>query len=179
MATPQLSAEAKSLIRALIVPSGKQRLSIHKIKQHDFFKPISFRDVEKCRIEMPMVRQRDPKSGDFDEVEPDSCDEDFQHEFEELNARDNSDSGEDDGNFAHLPSRGGGKGNRTHQVSDGLNRDNFAAQIATSQDNLKVRLPTTFQPRDTSICVSQDSAFYNHDPAKSQNDERDTSQVLL
>ena len=50
---------------------------------------------------MPEVRQRDPKSGTFDEVEPDSCDEDFEHEYEELCGRD-SDSN-DSSKFAHLP----------------------------------------------------------------------------
>lgn len=56
---------------------------------------------------MPKVQQRDPKSGLFDEIEPDSADEDFEHEFEELcqnnvpGAKDDSDS-EESGQFAHL-----------------------------------------------------------------------------
>jgi len=33
--------------------------------------------VEKAQVKMPLVKQRDPKSGLFDDVEPDSCDEDF------------------------------------------------------------------------------------------------------
>ena len=40
---------------------------------------------------MPSVHQRDPKCGMFEDVEPDSCDEDFEHEYEELVGR-NSDS---------------------------------------------------------------------------------------
>lgn len=33
---------------------------------------------------MPTVQQRDAKSGQFEEIEPDSADEDFDHEYEEL-----------------------------------------------------------------------------------------------
>ena len=33
---------------------------------------------------MPKVNQRDPKSGQFDVIDPDSADEDFEHEYEEL-----------------------------------------------------------------------------------------------
>jgi len=43
---PEISPETKSLISGLIKPNGKNRLSILKIKQHDFFKPISWADVE-------------------------------------------------------------------------------------------------------------------------------------
>ena len=58
---------------------------------------------------MPKVDQRDPKSGMFDEIEPDSADEDFQHEYDELcgdrviNRQDVDDSSErTDDQFAHL-----------------------------------------------------------------------------
>ena len=71
--------------------NGKKRLGINKIKQHDFFKPISFSDVEKARIKMPAVSLKNPRSGLFDEVEPDSADEDFEHEYEELCGKQNSD----------------------------------------------------------------------------------------
>ena len=33
---------------------------------------------------MPEVDRRGPRSGLFDEIEPDSADEDFEHEYEEL-----------------------------------------------------------------------------------------------
>ena len=83
-AVPEISAAAKSLIRGLIVVSSKKRLTINKIKSHEFFKPISFQDVEKTRIKMPSVEMKNPSSGTFDEIEPDSADEDFEHEYEEL-----------------------------------------------------------------------------------------------
>lgn len=47
---PELSPAAKSLIRSLIVANSKKRLCITKIKQHEFFKPIKFSDIEKARI---------------------------------------------------------------------------------------------------------------------------------
>ena len=89
-AIPELSPAAKSLIRGLIVAKGKKRLSINKIKQHEFFQPINFNDVERTRIKMPAVEMKDPRSGMFDEIEPDSADEDFEHEFEELCHKDES-----------------------------------------------------------------------------------------
>lgn len=113
---------------------------------------------------------KNPRSGLFDEIEPDSCDEDFEHEFEELNQRNGSDDSSNESNqFAHLkeplPSQQV-RANQTHQV-DGVNRDNFAAQICLSPtQQTTVRLPTTFIPRETSICASQDSAFYNNDPIR-------------
>ena len=73
----EISAAAKSLIRGLVLANGKKRLNIHKIKQHDFFKPIRWADIEHCRVKMPAVEQRDPRSGMLDEIEPDSADEDF------------------------------------------------------------------------------------------------------
>ena len=88
----EVSAAAKSLIRGLIVPNSKKRLTINKIKSHDFFKPISFSDIEKTRIKMPSVEMKNPTSGMFDEIEPDSCDEDFEHEYEELCQKEGSDS---------------------------------------------------------------------------------------
>ena len=97
----KLSDEAKSLIRGLIVANGKKRLSIHKIKKHEFFGSINWTDIEKLKIRMPHVRQREPNGGNFEEVEPDSCDEDFEHEYEELIGRD-SNSGSSN-QFAHLP----------------------------------------------------------------------------
>jgi len=54
------------------------------MKQHEFFKDVMWQDIEKAKIRMPEVSQRDPKSQQFDEIEPDSCDEDFQHEYTEL-----------------------------------------------------------------------------------------------
>mmetsp|Transcript_25362 Transcript_25362/g.31754 ORF Transcript_25362/g.31754 Transcript_25362/m.31754 type:complete len:150 (+) Transcript_25362:585-1034(+) len=73
----KLSDPAKDLIRGLIVANGKKRLSIHKIKKHEFFRPIVWSDIEKVKIKMPKVSQREPKSGMFEDVEYDSCDEDF------------------------------------------------------------------------------------------------------
>jgi len=88
----------------LIVANGKKRLSINKIKQHEFFTAIKFRDIEKTRIKMPAVDMKDPRSGMFDEIEPDSCDEDFEHEFEELAQQcgSNNTSSESSNQFAHL-----------------------------------------------------------------------------
>ena len=53
---------------------------------------------------MPDVEKKDPRSGMFDEIEPDSADEDFEHEFEELCQRNDSDSqsSRSSGQFAHL-----------------------------------------------------------------------------
>ena len=47
---------------------------------------------------------KDPRSGMFDEIEPDSADEDFEHEFEELCQKNNSDdtSSHSEGQFDHL-----------------------------------------------------------------------------
>ena len=72
------------------MPSGKKRLSINKIKLHEFFKPIRFSDIEKERIPIPRVNMREPKSGDFDVIDPDSDDEDFDHEYRELYQKDNN-----------------------------------------------------------------------------------------
>ena len=101
---PEISAEAKSLIRGLIVANGKKRLSINKIKQHEFFQPIKFQDVEKTRIKMASVEMKNPRSGMFDEIEPDSADEDFEHEFEELCHKGGSvdSSSRSSNQFAHL-----------------------------------------------------------------------------
>ena len=96
----QLSDAAKKLIRGLIVPNGKKRLNIHKIKNHEFFAKIKWDQVEKVKLPMPKVHQRDPTSGMFEDVEPDSCDEDFEHEYEELVGR-QSDSNSSI-QFAHL-----------------------------------------------------------------------------
>jgi len=116
----EISAAAKSLIRGLVVPNSKKRMSINKIKLHEFFKPIKFSDIEKERIKMPKVNLRDPKSGEFDNVEPDSADEDFEHEYEELclNQNDRSSSNSSH-NFDHLKETIqvgpiAGKGNQTH-----------------------------------------------------------------
>ena len=43
------------------------------------------------RVKMPKIEMKDPRSGMFDEIEPDSADEDFEHEFEELCQKNNSD----------------------------------------------------------------------------------------
>ena len=139
---------------------------------------------------MPTVEMRNPNSGTFDEIEPDSADEDFEHEYEELCQKDGSanQSSGSSAQFAHLKESMNGplpKANQTHQVSDGLNKDNFAAQIQPNQAHqTQVRLPTTFIPRETSICASQDSAFYNNDPAKGEtsqdgNNPMNNSQVML
>ena len=94
----EVSPAAKSLIRGLIQPNSKKRTSIHKLKQHEFFKPLKWSDVENCRIRMPKVDLKDPKSGQFDMIEPDSCDEDFEHEYEALCEKSSNNSGQ----FAHL-----------------------------------------------------------------------------
>ena len=91
------------------------------MKKHDFFKPIKWSDVEHCRIKMPSVEQKDPKSGMFDEIEPDSADEDFDHEYEELCANNgyNDKSSNESGQFDHLndevvATQNKGKINHTH-----------------------------------------------------------------
>ena len=78
-------------------------MSINKIKQHDFFKPIKFSDIEKLRIKMPVVDLKNPKTDNFDEIEFDSDDEDFAHEYEELIGRKSSnDDSSHNENFSHL-----------------------------------------------------------------------------
>ena len=76
---------------------------------------------------MPKVIQRDPKSGQFDVIDPDSADEDFEHEYDELCQNNNSDRGSDNSSqqqFAHLPENSaiasvlsGGRANQTYQVT--------------------------------------------------------------
>ena len=109
--TFEISDAAKDLIRGLVLPSSKKRMPIHKIKQHDFFKDLKWADVEKSRIKMPEVESRGPRSGMFDEIEPDSADEDFEHEYEELcNKHDAMHGSNDEDQFAHLEEKGSGKG---------------------------------------------------------------------
>ena len=74
-----------------------------------------------------------PKSGDFDNVEPDSCDEDFEHEFEELCGRQDSDKNQSV-LFGHLNEPSSLKGqdpirDSMHQVSGGKNSDNLSVPI--------------------------------------------------
>lgn len=60
---------------------------------------------------MPEVERRGPCSGLFDEIEPDSADEDFEHEYEELCNKHDAMHGSNDENafddqFAHLEEKG-------------------------------------------------------------------------
>ena len=51
---------------------------------------MKWADVEQAKLKMPLVLRRDPTSGDFDDIEPDSDDEDFQHEYREVGESSNS-----------------------------------------------------------------------------------------
>ena len=77
---------------------------------------------------MPVVEQRDPQSGSFEEIEPDSADEDFDHEYEEMCAINGYNNKSQSDLFAHLDDKvEKDKTNKTHQVTSGKNKDNFAA----------------------------------------------------
>ena len=57
-------------------------------------------------------------------------------------------------------------------------RENFAAQIQSSQEH--IRLPTTFIPqRGPSFCVSNESAYYNNERETALQNDCETSQVIL
>lgn len=77
-----LSAQAVSLIEGLVVVEGKQRLTISQIKNHAFFKEVNWDQVERGEMEMPTIPIKSPDASNFDEITFDSCDEDWQHEFE-------------------------------------------------------------------------------------------------
>ena len=87
---------------------------------------------------MPKVNQRDPKYGDFDAIELDSADEDFEHEYDELAINPIPVTNIDDselesaGQFDHLKSsieaKPGQPINYTH-ANDSKYKDNFAALI--------------------------------------------------
>ena len=80
-----MSKEAKNLIRNLITPKSKKRLIIPKIKQHPFFKGINWNHAENGKLSnRPKVAMRHPESADFDEISPDSEDEDFEHEYMDM-----------------------------------------------------------------------------------------------
>ena len=49
----KISDEAKSLIRSLINPKPRKRLTIPKIRSHAFFKSIKWSDVENGRAKRP------------------------------------------------------------------------------------------------------------------------------
>ena len=106
----ELSKGAKSMIRSLVVANGKKRISIHKIKQHEFFQNVKWSDIDKAKFKMPKVNQREPDSGQFDLVDPDSCDEDWQHEYVELQTNDNDNSSSDSNQFSHLIETSAGQG---------------------------------------------------------------------
>jgi len=78
-----LSAEAISLLKELIVVEGKDRLPIGDIKKHAFFKDVDWLLVELGEVKMPDIPIKSPDPHNFDEITFDSCDEDWQHEFED------------------------------------------------------------------------------------------------
>lgn len=86
MEEPELSAEAKSLIKQLIVADGKKRLTVNKIKQSDLFAKYiqDWQDVESGRLDSDLrLEMKDPENEyEFEEICYDSDDADFQHEYE-------------------------------------------------------------------------------------------------
>jgi hypothetical protein len=61
---------------------GKRRLTISEIKKHPFFKETNWESVERGETQMPSILIKSPDANNFDEITMDSCDEDWQHEFE-------------------------------------------------------------------------------------------------
>ena len=62
--------------------SFKFLLTISAIKKHPFFKGVDWESVERGESQMPSIVVKSPDAHNFDEITFDSCDEDWQHEFE-------------------------------------------------------------------------------------------------
>ena len=77
-----ISNEAKDLIRQLIVADGDKRITIAKMKKHAFFDGLRWDQAEQGLLKMPVVKLKKPKAENFDEIQYDSDDQDFIHEFE-------------------------------------------------------------------------------------------------
>jgi len=62
---PLLSVEARSMIEGLILPEGKSRLSLQKLKKHAFFAKYfsSWEDVESGKLKSQLqIDFRDPSN---------------------------------------------------------------------------------------------------------------------
>ena len=83
---PELSSDAKSLIKSLLLPEGRKRLTVSQIKQSTLFKKYipNWKDVESGNLENEIrINFKDPSDEyAFDEVCYDSDDADFRHEYE-------------------------------------------------------------------------------------------------
>jgi hypothetical protein len=84
MVSQIVSANAKSFVHSLVVADGSKRISISKLKKHKFFQKINWSNLEKGHVKMPNVKLKKPKVENFDEIQYDSDDPDFQHEYEAL-----------------------------------------------------------------------------------------------
>lgn len=81
MTDPILSVEARSMIESLILPEGKSRLSLKKLKEHTYFSKYisSWEDVETGGQKSNLyIEAKDPSNQyDFDEICYESDDPDF------------------------------------------------------------------------------------------------------
>ena len=85
---PELSSDAKSLIKSLLLPEGRKRGTVSQIKQSTLFKKYipNWKDVESGNLDNEIrINFKDPSDEyAFDEVCYDSDDADFRHEYEML-----------------------------------------------------------------------------------------------
>ena len=57
---------------------------MNKIKDHKFFKPIDWKRIETGKIKPNPVPLKEPTAENFEDIDYDSDDEDFSHEFTDL-----------------------------------------------------------------------------------------------
>ena len=180
----QLSEAAKKLIRSLIVANSKKRLSIDKIKQQKFFAGIKWSDVEFGRCKVPRVLLKEPKAENFDEISYDSDDEDFAHEFQSFEEAskptqvaksiDLKISNVDSNNKSTIKNDSIAFDEKSENQFEHLRELRSGQKKETSQKTDRNRLPTQLMVeqmavRDKSVCISDDSRFYNKSSNRSDD----------
>ena len=119
---------------------------------------------------MPRVLLKEPKAENFDEISYDSDDEDFAHEFQSYEDASKPNQNQNiDLKVSNVESSVRGE---EVKENDLLTEIQFAhlKEEKPNQDSKggQLRLPTTINFRDKSVCLSQDSHFYNKSYVKSE-----------
>ena len=138
------------------MPNAKKRLSIDKIKKHKFFNGIQWADVESGKCRVPRVLLKEPKAENFDEISYDSDDEDFAHEFQSYEDASKPNQNQNiDLKVSNVESSVRGE---EVKENDLLTEIQFAhlKEEKPNQDSKggQLRLPTTINFRDKSVCLS-------------------------
>lgn len=153
-----MSSLAKDLISNLIKSDSKQRMPIQKIKKHKWFTTnldkmgMKWSDIEKGQVTPPNVHLQEPLPDNFDEIQYDSDDQDFQHEFTNLY------NNQYVANASELPGT-----LMTFECEGGDNNTNKNPSMVPSQ----IQQFASFNQQEDSrqsLAQSQDSKFYDQQP---------------